>query len=291
MKNLLCFILFLAYSLSMHAQSYEPQFKFWLAFEDATGAKDTLWLIMDSTAKIGPNDDPHLGEVMLYDTTENFKVSFDNYLPSDTLRKYKMHKVLAVNSSQKGLSAHITSFNYQLPITIRYDTNIFNNNGLPYEFKTAYLHNYYSYFYLNNTQHFFIYLKEYISGGWMPDIFDSVTLPYVDNNPNFSHFPLEFYLDINPFSFVGVSELERSEEVPIIYPNPTTDVLNVINKEDCDCEIAIYNVYGQKVFGERYFPQINKVSIDISFLENGIYILHINNLILNKTTNFKFVKQ
>jgi hypothetical protein len=44
-------------TLQIHAQ---PQWRFHLAFEDATGAKDTLWFIYDTTATIGW--DSHLGE-------------------------------------------------------------------------------------------------------------------------------------------------------------------------------------------------------------------------------------
>jgi hypothetical protein len=289
MKKLLCFILFLAYSASIHAQSYEPQFKFWLAFEDATGAKDTLWLIMDSTANTF-GDDPHLGDTMIYDTTSNFKISRNLYLYTDTLREYKIHKVQATGI-RNNISTSIDAFNYQLPLTIRYDTNIFNNNGLPYKFKTAYLHNNYSYFYLNNTQSFFIYLKDYISGGWVPDIFDTVILPYVDNNPNFSHFPLWFYLSTDSYSFLNINEVENSQQSkPYIFPNPVSDILNIMYNIDYEYNLVIYNMFGQLVFANKNVGYTDRETIDLSFLEKGIYFLKINNIIIKKATTIKIIK-
>jgi hypothetical protein len=46
-KNLFSFLLALTFCCSITAQ---PQWKFHIAYEDATGAKDTIWLIWDTTA-------------------------------------------------------------------------------------------------------------------------------------------------------------------------------------------------------------------------------------------------
>ena len=47
-----------------------PLWKFWIAFEDATGAKDSIWLIFDPSASFDSNTDTVFGEVSNpYDST------------------------------------------------------------------------------------------------------------------------------------------------------------------------------------------------------------------------------
>jgi len=46
--------LFFPFSLMLVSQAQaQPQWRFHLAFEDAIGAKDTLWFLYDTTATLG----------------------------------------------------------------------------------------------------------------------------------------------------------------------------------------------------------------------------------------------
>ena len=52
----------------------EPQFKFYLAFEDATGQRDTVWLIVDSNAT--PFEDTIFNETLNPIDSQKFDVYF-----------------------------------------------------------------------------------------------------------------------------------------------------------------------------------------------------------------------
>jgi hypothetical protein len=74
-----------------------------------------------------------------------------------------------------------------------------------------------------------------------------------------------------------------------VYPNPTKDVLNVeILDMRCEdmryetCDIAIYDVYGRNVSNLK---SQNLISINVSHLPTGIYILRVGG------QTVKFVKQ
>jgi len=60
-----------------------------------------------------------------------------------------------------------------------------------------------------------------------------------------------------------------------IYPNPTSDIINIDLKDKLNAEIQIFNMYGKKVYNKQFVQDF--IAIDISNYTNGIYILKINN--------------
>lgn len=67
-----------------------------------------------------------------------------------------------------------------------------------------------------------------------------------------------------------------------IYPNPTTDYLN-INGLESNAQVEIFNLLGEKVFEKN----INKdQNFNIEYLNTGIYVLRIN-----KMASYKLVKE
>jgi hypothetical protein len=101
--------------------SYSQQFRFWVAFEDSTTAKDTIWLVWDSTATYGI--DYTFGEQPMS-------------MPTDTFQAYVF---LTNNDSSKVFSAPTTSttfttlvyFNHgKSPVTITWDSSLVANNTL-----------------------------------------------------------------------------------------------------------------------------------------------------------------
>ena len=72
-----------------------------------------------------------------------------------------------------------------------------------------------------------------------------------------------------------------------IYPNPTKNILNIINLSE-NCEYTIFNIMGSKVLSGNVSQESN--SIDLSELQSGYYILNlINSNGLNKT--LKVIKE
>jgi hypothetical protein len=70
-----------------------------------------------------------------------------------------------------------------------------------------------------------------------------------------------------------------------LYPNPTSTSLTIEAKDAIE-NIAIYNVIGQEVISKN--PMSNKMTLDVSNLQNGLYF--VNTTIDGKTATTKFIK-
>ncbi len=98
------------------AQEYvEPQWKFYFAFEDATGARDTVWQVLDSAATDGL--DPRFGEIPVELDPEKFNV----WLPGGAEIYFKTYAMPLSYDIYMGIEAN----NYVLPITLSWDTALF----------------------------------------------------------------------------------------------------------------------------------------------------------------------
>ena len=85
-------------------------------------------------------------------------------------------------------------------------------------------------------------------------------------------------IECNPDDeFLSINSLELDEEI-IIYPNPSSDYININTEEE------IWKLQIIKMNGEKIDLSTSGNGIDISFLSKGIYILNFNNRII------KFVK-
>jgi hypothetical protein len=70
---------------------------------------------------------------------------------------------------------------------------------------------------------------------------------------------------------VGLIEFNENERV-LVYPNPTSDLLNVIAIGKRPNQIELYSLLGEKLYSGAYSP-----SLDMTQYPNGIYILRIWN--------------
>ena len=80
-------------------------------------------------------------------------------------------------------------------------------------------------------------------------------------------------VDIQTFNFIisGINELNT---VFKIYPNPVTNLLNVVmNQESSDFTISIYDVSGKIIFSNYQFNNSSKATIDVSHLSSSIYMI------------------
>ncbi len=89
-----------------------------------------------------------------------------------------------------------------------------------------------------------------------------------------------FYLTDNT---VGIEDYESLSFK--FYPNPTTDILNVSAGDNIDL-ITLTNLLGQEV--RRLQPAQNKVSINVSDLQKGVYLMNVK--IGDKTSTVKVIK-
>ena len=88
---------------------------------------------------------------------------------------------------------------------------------------------------------------------------------------------------ISPSTTTGLNENAMNTN-SFIYPNPSTEKINLNTAEVVD--IRIYNYTGQVVKA----IQNNSGQVDVSDLNNGIYFLKVNYQNSTKTSIYKFVK-
>ena len=125
MKKLILIVVFsfLFCSIKSFAQ---PQWKFHVAFEDATGARDTIWFIWDTTAAVY-GIDTTLGEGnphMDYSKFNVWTLTWGVYPNFDTT------KVVAY-PYDASFGNTIEAINFELPITITWDSALLHADWLP----------------------------------------------------------------------------------------------------------------------------------------------------------------
>lgn len=123
MKAIYKFILIFLFPFTMSAQQ---QWKFHIAFEDATGARDTVWMVYDTTAHTSTPVDFTLGEGHYNFDYTKFNVFFYN-TQNDSTKVFALPYTLF---PYHGMG--IYAFNYQLPLILRWDTSLFHAPYLPF---------------------------------------------------------------------------------------------------------------------------------------------------------------
>lgn len=90
-------------------------------------------------------------------------------------------------------------------------------------------------------------------------------------------------------TYVGLKDFPNTSFSFGLYPNPTTSYLKIDNIElaNQDLRFAIYDLSGKKL-AEGQLESGLKGSIDVSFLQHGVYIINVSNGI--KTFNNMFIK-
>lgn len=258
LKSNLFFVGFLL-SIALHAQ---PQWKFPIAFEDGTGARDTIWCIWDSAATGGI-----LGQFdsLLHEGPFPFDYSVFNVWITN--ENYDSTKTLAFPFNYS-LSIAVNAFNYQYPITISWDSSLFHAPGLPLPVgyvNRAVIDNDY-FFLINNDPP----LQKFNM------ILDNSVLA-----PSFlwgsqSQFP--FFIGIERDPSLGMAEGVRFNNNELtLFPNPCNKIIN-FNSDNIFESYSILNNVGKLVkSGEFTTFENNLYSIPLTGLESGFYNLFLIN--------------
>lgn len=264
MKTLKLTLLCLLFIICIDSFS-QPQWKFHVAYEDATGARDTLWFIWDETATFFGYD-ISLGEIPLSLNYDVFNVYVFNNgsTTSDTL------KTTAYPYSI-GFEEQVFAINFVLPITISWDSSLLHAPFLPPEpvgwVNFARLYNNYFHWYGNmlGTSEFDM------------TITDSVQAPASNNTDPWAweswyHFPMDISFHQDPS--IVIIDRNKGDDGFIITPNPVSDILNFHSKRKFN-KIVVYDRYGRQVLKTEI--DIEQKSIDISKLKSGIHIINFIN--------------
>lgn len=114
-----------------------------------------------------------------------------------------------------------------------------------------------------------LYAFSYLVKEWRKD---------ASNNQNLiGSMLIDFVLDIP--AGVGIKELDKKENTNL-YPNPTSNTLNIKTNSKTNSEIEIFNSLGQMVLKQKYSE-----SVDVSKLVPGYYFIRVDN------SYSKFIKE
>lgn len=87
--------------------------------------------------------------------------------------------------------------------------------------------------------------------------------------------------------FVGQEELSSNNF--LVYPSPANEFLKIQTKEAGEIQFQVFNISGQLVLDGKQEKTSADVDIDISELQNGVYIIQMN--LGQKLIQNKFIKQ
>jgi hypothetical protein len=232
----------------------EPQFKFYLAFEDATNQRDTVWIVIDTNATEEFLDST-LGETNeILDSTKFQTWVLTNM--NDSVLKTLCFPLRVINS----YSIYIKSRNGELPITMRWDTNLLNNHNLPFEFKSVWVENNYFNVFVAET----LNIKEV----------DSVFLdPFFEGGGPGEHFPLQATFS-DKISYLNVSEIGDDNKGIKIFPNPKADLLTIeISSKISETDAYLRTLSGELIERFQLADGINY--LNTQSMNSGVYILSI----------------
>ena len=235
----------------------QPQWRFHLAFEDGTGARDTIWMVYDTAATNadspwpGPNVDVPLGEGPVYINESIFQVFTYNALGQQTKTD-----AFPYSAFPYFFGTIVDAINWVIPLTIRWDTSLFNAPYLPYDqgsIGQAYLGGDYFFFHSND-------------GSKLG--FNMLLTDHVVVEDAFLLFPTG--AGWGPGNWLSVDRMESDADRYTIGPVPADDRLNVRSNEVLG-HLRIVDQLGRTV--HRTHHDRAEASIDVSGLLPGTYVL------------------
>ena len=251
MRSLLMPLVCLALLQGMVTQA-QPQWRFHLAFEDGTGAKDTLWWIYDTTATEGwdtnPQVDEHLGEGAVEMNPDVFNIWTWNWQYDSTKTRawpYTLYPIAEIR---------VRGFNATPPLIIRWDTTLFHADQLPHPpIGLAVLSG--DYFWATG-------LEDPLVGGFNMLTADSVLI----DDPEWMFWGCWMFFDHGS----GLSVQEVNSETQLIYPNPVGDQFTWIGPA-MNGYVEIIDGGGRVVFASKLRP--GATTIDVRHVPAGVYLV------------------
>src|SRR5690554_54405 len=255
--SILIMLLSLVYNTVKGQQN--AQWPFYIAFEDAIGAKDTIWMVFDSSATEWGDLDPHLGEIP--------QIVIDSSL--FRVWVYRDHELNEYNTNARNIISYsfnqisIYAANYELPIIARWDSSLFAA-GVLYEY--------------GDRVNWAVFDNEYFFGYHSDDGFnllldDHAIMPGM---PDFwwgsgNHFPSWVDIQRGPYPPLSVGKINDSDFS--IYPNPTNSEILISFSKVTNANLRIYNANG--VLVKTGVIHGDQKRIDLKGLSSGLYFVEI----------------
>ncbi len=244
-------------SLKCMAQQQNAQWPFYLAIEDASHAKDTLWMVFDTSATYPQDFNQNLGQIPLGSDNGDFRVWI--YLDNSG-NEYNTN---ALDFTSIWQERYIHAVNFVYPITVRWDSSLFNSEVLfansGYPINHAIMDNEY------------LFLSGGGETGWDMLVADSVELPSFWWGSG-NQFPLFLSMSLGPVgSGVGVHKLQQIDFS--VFPNPATDYVFLTFPKVVQAYFRIMDANGKLIKSESFSGDRKRINIED--LESGLYFIEI----------------
>ncbi|MBK8500072.1 MAG: hypothetical protein IPL52_14930 [Flavobacteriales bacterium] len=228
----------------------QPTWRFHLAFEDGSGARDTVWFVFDTSAT-DEGVDFGLGEGPVTMDLDAFNVWMPNW-DGDSTKTF----ALPYSPYFPAHGAYVEAFNCVFPVTLRWDTALFHASTLPNPaaIQIAKM----------DCGHFFLYNNDPGLQAYNMLLDDSVTVALLF--PNDFLFPLSVYIDGDAHASATNYTRSISNEL-VVWPNPTNGRTEWVCKEPL-CETLILDASCRVVCAF-----LDQQEVDLSMLAPGAYMM------------------
>jgi hypothetical protein len=276
MKTIISVMVILLSCVSVFGQA---RWKFYVAFEDATGARDTLWMVYDTTAHGNLPVDTGLGEG---------KFNFDHSVMNVWVYNADFDSTKTIAFPYSSFPYHsignIMAFNYVYPITISWDTALFHSPILPSQpipymyINDVFMYNEYFHFVNNDPpkQAFNMLINN-----------SAVAPPFGWGTTE--HFPMTITVQYN--SQTVINENSDASNKVLVYPSPFDDGLRISTEIPVD-KYFISSLDGKimKIVDFEQSRILSEYSIDTRSLAAGIYLLTVSDSNANSISTLKIFK-
>lgn len=268
MKKAFSLIYFIVGFTCYTLQAQQP-WRFHIAFEEGTGARDTLWMIFDNSATV-EGVDYQLGEgTPNYDPGKFNVFMYNRDVDSTKVKAYPYWIYPNLSTDE------VFAINYTYPVIIRWDTSLFHAPYLP----------------ITPPMNIAAIGGDYFWGVIGADCLHCVNMFNRDSlfcedeipAPLF-HSNTAFVLANDPY--LSIKTFEKSFK---IYPNPVTNILYLKGNEYIK-SYSIFNMEGIRIAEKHFEPemQLSSYPIDVTTFPPGIFIIQLFNH-LNQMSYEKFV--
>lgn len=267
MKKTLLFI-FLIVGFTCHKLQAQQPWRFHIAFEDGTGARDTLWMIFDNKATV-EGVDYQLGEGTPKYEPGKFNVfMYNRNVDSTKVKAYPYSQFPNMSTDE------VFAINYTYPVIIRWDSSLFNAPYLPNNppgnphMNVAIVDGDYQFFVLgfdptSPYSHTINMLTK-----------DSLLCPESQGIPLFGLGTIVFVFFNDP----TLNIYENAQNGIKIFPNPSKQIINLMSNESIN-SYSIYSSVGRVIFSKQFSSPklLNKYTIPFDNFDSGIYLIKLVN--------------
>ena len=253
--RIICQLFIMFFSNTSFAQ---PQWKFYIAFEDAVGSKDTLWMIYDTTAHGILPVDTALGEGKVQLDYLKMNMYIFNH-DGDTTKTVAFPYSVFPNHNLVSIKA----FNFQYPILISWDTSLFHSPMLPSQ-----PNSYFNHATIDND--YFYNINNGPPGSHEFDmLIDNSALAPAFSFGSQTHFPLSIHLFYDD-STIGIEDQDK-DVFASVFPVPFKNYINIKSITPI-IGIEIYDMLGQIVYENSSNYSFN-LQIETEGLSPGAYCI------------------